>query len=245
MSRPSFRFAVCVVGELLNSLPMSQYKQNVVQVHTLVSKSWSYGTDSVFRSGHLSGDGVSDMHSLFRVLHTFPSPPYSTLSQERQSASRRALFRTQISDVLTLLTHERIASCLIVRVDVFVEMLSRPRSYAYPHVVSLSNAALLPFEGLLMGRVSSFRSCGMGSASVVGIHGVAGNPSYLLKSCCVVLKCKPFTRYSASVHYSNTGVTRLESPGRSSSARVQVMNRSFGVASSPFASSFPKQVTLS
>ena len=194
MSQPSFRFAVSVMGELLDSLPTASYTDNVKRLHNVVFTSWKYSRSSVLTTGHLAGVRASEMHSLFETLHTFKLPDYDSMSDEKKTVSRRTLFRLQLSDAFQLLAFKRVPACLIARVDVYVHELTRPRSMSIMHTVPYKLSSI-PFEGMFSGRVSSLRSCSLHK-------GMTGIPTYQLKTCCASLHCQSFTRYLLDVKYS-------------------------------------------
>lgn len=206
-----FRFAVCVIGEMLDTLPVSSYIENVRRLHHVVFRSWKHSQSNVLTSGHVAGERVSELHSQFQTLHTFKLPDYDSMSDDRKVASRRTLFRLQLSDVFSLLVFERVPSCLVARVDVYVHELTRPRSMSVPYIIPQLSSGM-PFEGVFAGRVSSLKSCSMHTA-------ITGIPTYQLKTCCAALHCQPFHRYSLQVKYSSTQSYTLESNSRQDDAR--------------------------
>ena len=166
------KFALTFYGHLFDTVPLSKYTSNVLRTTEIVLQSWNY--KNVLKTAHLSGSRTADLMHLFDVTHTFTGA---------STTFRRA--REELADAFKLLEYEKATSCMLVRIDTYIEELSRPNPYS-TYVVK--NAQGQAWDGIIIGKVASLKSCSLHTR-------VTGSPQYQLQACCGFLKCQEFNRY--------------------------------------------------
>lgn len=167
------KFALTFYGHLFDSIPFSTYTSNVIRTTEIVLQSWKY--KDVIKTAHLSGTRVADLMHFFDVTHTFTGA---------STTFKRA--REELADAFKLLETERASFCMLVRIDAYLEELSRPNLYS---TYVIHNQYGSPWDGLLVGKVASLKSCSMHTR-------VTGSPQYQIAACCQFLKCQQFARYT-------------------------------------------------
>ena len=167
------KFGLVFYGHLFDSIPIAKYKSNVIRTTEVVVQSWKY--KNVFKTAHLSGSRVGDMMHLFDVTHTF-SGDSTTFRRTRE----------ELADAFSLLEGEKALSCMLVRIDAYIEELSRPSPYS---TFVIHNSFGQQWDGILVGKVASLKSCSIHTR-------VTGSPQYQLQTCCRFLNCQEFTKYT-------------------------------------------------
>lgn len=167
------KFGLVFYGNLFDQIPLSKYVSNVRRTTEIVSQAWKY--NDVFKTAHLSGSRVGDIMHLFDSTHIF-SGPSTTFKRSRE----------EMADAFKILEFEKLQYCMMVRIDVYIEELSR----ANPYVVSVvHNIYDQPWDGIILGKVASLKSCSLHTR-------VTGSPQYQLQACCKFLNCQEFHRYT-------------------------------------------------
>ena len=197
------KFALVFYGHLFDQIPLSKYVSNVIRTTEIVSQTWKY--KDTFKTAHLSGSRVGDIMHLFDSTHIFTG-----------SSTNFKRAREEMADAFKILEFEKLQYCMMVRIDVYLEELSRPSLYS---VSVIKNSYGQPWDGILLGKVASLKSCSLHTR-------VTGSPQYQLQACCRFLNCQEFYRYTVRwMRPPGTNQAGEALPGTTSVPSVQVFTR--------------------